>query len=354
MQIEQKPTLLSKILKSKILILYFAGIIFLLSGILLYFELKLKKDDGFFLLNPVAEDVFRKVSDPLFEHVLSSKTTDNYPPNSYFPINLQPLYQDNIDIDVWAYAVLDRKTKQLLYERNLTEEYPVASLTKVMTAIVALENAPLDLEFTVSSYAASIGEATMGLTSGERLTNLELLYGVLLPSGNDATEALAEGIGKYKKGLPANSVDGGGARQYFLDEMNRKAQRLGMYDTYFFNPTGLDEEAKEESSFSTPLDLLALGNYALENPTFARIVATRFIQFPYEEGKHKAFYLNNILQLEESFSGIKGVKPGVSVFAKETLLSYAERDGREIIVVILGSNHTKDDVIKIYERVFGG
>lgn len=193
----------------------------------------------------------------------------------------------------------------------------------------------------------------MGLSAGERLNGEELLYGLMLPSGNDAAETLAEGIGikfAMENNLEVDRVKG---RNWFVSEMNRKAQSLGLYDTFFFNPTGLDEESRESSSFSTALDLLALTNYALSNPTFAKIAATRSYQMPFKEGFHKAIYLENILQMDKSFPGIKGVKPGNSVFARETLVSYADLDGRKIIVILLGSRYTKDDVVKIYKRVFG-
>jgi D-alanyl-D-alanine carboxypeptidase len=192
----------------------------------------------------------------------------------------------------------------------------------------------------------------MGLTMGEKYTVLDLLYGAMLPSGNDAAETLAEGVGKHKLGISDSLVNGGNSRKYFISEMNRKAQNLGMLDTYFFNPTGLDGESLKKTSFSTVLDLLALGSYALENSTFKEIVKTRVHKIPYKEGYHKALYLENILQLSEVFPGIEGVKPGNSIFARETLMSYINRDGRKLLTVILGSPHTKDDVLKIYKKVF--
>ncbi|MBI4990465.1 D-alanyl-D-alanine carboxypeptidase [Candidatus Gottesmanbacteria bacterium] len=291
-------------------------------------------------------------TNPLYLNILRLETIDNFPPNNYFPKNLEPLFNDNFDISVRAYGVMDRDSGELLYAKNLTKELPIASIAKIMTAIVALENAPLDATFAVSPNAGKIGEASMGLSTGERLTAEELLYGAMLPSGNDAAETLAEGVGIYHQMNDNLNVDREKGREWFLDEMNRKAQSLGMMDTYFFNPTGLDEETKEKSSFSTALDFLALANYALNNPTFAKIVETKNITFPYKEGYHKSYNLYNILQLDGSFKGIKGVKPGSSVFANETLVSYLEKDGRRIIAVILGSDFTKDDVVKIYKRIF--
>ena len=216
-----------------------------------------------------------------------------------------------------------------------------------------MDNAPLDLDFHVSSAAASVGEATMGLSSGEIISMEDSLYGMMLPSGNDASETIAEGVGKYKLGTNQDEVDGGGARKWFLDAMNENMQKLGLYDSYFFNPSGLDGDSLDETNFSTALDMAILTNYALSNPVFARIVNTEEKDIPYAEGKHKALYLYNILSLDRSYPGIKGVKPGISDFARETLASYIEKDNRRIIVIILGSTHTKDDAVAIYNKIFG-
>lgn len=267
-----------------------------------------------------------------------STVTPSYPPNDYFPYSTRAKYSEDIDVQAEAYAVMDRKNRQLLFSKNLTLELPIASVTKIMTALIALENADLDARIKVSESAASIGEAEMGLTGGEILTVEELLYGLMLPSGNDAAEALAEGVGR--------------SRTSFVLGMNEKAKELGLLDTYYFNPTGLDGDTIETTSFSTPLDLLALTNYALTNPTFAKIVATHEKELPYIEGTHKAFYLNNILQLDRNYPGIKGVKPGNTDFANETLVSYAENGDTELIVVLLGVQNTRDEVIKLYDQVY--
>lgn len=126
-----------------------------------------------------------------------------------------------------------------------------------------------------------------------------------------------------------------------------------MRDTWFVNPSGLDEDSIEESSFSTALDLLALTNYALENKTFREIVATKEWTIPAEEGKHKAFYLTNRLDLGQAHPAIKGVKPGTTEFAGNTLISYADMDGKSYIVILLNSQHIRDEAIEIYEMLYG-
>ena len=307
-------------------------VLFLGGGVFLYFNYN---TNVLGVVSPLAEDVLQ--TEGQLRVIFDRKTTQTYPPNAYFPKSLESKYHETIDINSQAYAVMDRDSGELLFGKNITAESPIASVTKIMTAVVALEQAALDVEIKVSSAAASIGEAEMGLTPGERVNVEELLYGLLLPSGNDAAEALAEGVG---------------GRTSFMIRMNEKAQSLGLYDTFFFNPSGLDGETRATTNFSTALDLLALTNYALSNPTFARIVSTYYKEIPYKEGRHKAFYLNNILQLDRSYPGIKGVKPGVTDFAGETLVSYAENGGRKLIVVLLNTQNSRDEVVKLYDYVF--
>lgn len=287
-------------------------------------------------VTPLAEDAFKTMAQ--YKEIFTKTTTSNYPPNENFPKKLQPTISELPDINAKAYAVMDRKNGELLLAKNITDELPIASVTKIMTALVALENSELSKEIKVSEQASSIGEAEMGLTAGEIVSVEELLYGIMLPSGNDAAEVLAEG---------ATS-----GRTSFIIKMNETAQRLGLYDTFYFNPTGLDGETLEATSFSTALDLLALTNYALTNTTFAEVAATYYKEFPYEEGRHKAFYLYNILQLDRAYPGLKGVKPGNTEFALETLVSYAVNGNRELIVVLLGTENSRDEVIKLYDFVY--
>ncbi|HCS78202.1 TPA: hypothetical protein DIV55_00480 [Patescibacteria group bacterium] len=288
------------------------------------------------IISPLSDD--EKLIAIQKQEVSDKKTVDSYPANEYFPSSLTPRFTDVPEIKATAYAVMERKSRELLVAKNLTTEHPIASVAKIMTAVVALDSKDLDLELRVSSSAAEIGEATMGLTAGERVTVEDLLYGLLLPSGNDAAETLAEGLT--------------GGRTNFLRAMNEKAAELGLFDSYFFNPSGLDGDTRETTTFSTGLDLLALTNYALSSPTFAEIVDTRYKEIPYIENKHKAFYLNNILQLDASYPGVKGVKPGITDFAGETLVSYAENGGKQIIIVLLGTQYSRDEVVKLYDYVF--
>lgn len=290
----------------------------------------------------------------LYTNVLGLSTVTDFSARRYFPTSLDPENSESDFIeDIESYIAFDRDTHKILYGKNITRKLPIASLTKIVSSVVALEHIPLDLDLHVSSHAASVGEATMGLTAGEVVSVQDALYGMMLPSGNDASEIISEGVGKHVLGTPQQEVDGGGARLWFVRQMNEKMQALGLYDSYFYNPTGLDEDSITTSNFSTALDMAIFTNYALSNNTFSDIVNTEEYIIPYEEGRHKAFYLYNILQFDRSYPGIKGVKPGISEYAKETLVSYVEHDGRRIIVVLLGSSHTKDDAIALYNKIYG-
>ncbi len=277
--------------------------------------------------------------DDLFTQVKKEKTTDYYPPNDFFPKNLVPLFSVDLHLSADAYAVMDLDTKELLLGKNITKEKPIASLTKIMTSLIALEKEDINKEIVIPQEALQVGEASMGLSYQERYTVEQLLYGLLLVSGNDAAESLALSLGR--------------GRNWFIKQMNQKAINLGLKDTYFFNPTGLDEVSLASSNFSTALDLLALTNYALTNPKFAEIVATKYYTIPYQAGWHKELFLENILDLNKTYPGIKGVKTGNTNLAGQTLISYAEHpSGRRLLVVLLGSQATKDEAVKIYRYFF--
>ncbi len=289
--------------------------------------------------------------DPILQTVKDTSSLQQYPPSEYFPLTTTPKFNDDLKLSANAYAAMDVDTRDLLLARDLTAERPIASVAKIMTAVTALEQYVSGSQLLVSRTAADTGEAYMGLTAGEQLSVEDLLYGLLLPSGNDAAEALAHGI---RPGEPIDAADlVKRRRDQFVYQMNSTAQKLHLSDTYFVNPSGLDERLRQLSSFSTPLDLLALSNYALRNKTFATIVATQRQLIPYEEGKHKAFFLENILQLNGTLPGIKGIKPGQTEFAGETLASYLENNDRRIILILLDSKATRDDAIKAYEFLLG-
>ena len=232
------------------------------------------------------------------------------------------------ELDAQAAVLVDIDRREALYVKNHHMSRPMASTVKIVTAIVALEHAPLSTIIEVDATAAAMEPNVMGLKAGERLTLEELLYGLMLDSGNDAAEAIARGVF--------------GDRARFIRLMNDLVTKLGLQNTHFVNPSGLDDPAQRSSAY----DLAVLTTYALQNPVFREIVGTRRKVIPAsgEPGReHGWFGPTNLNRLIGSYPGAFGVKPGWTGDAGYTLVAAAERGGRSLLAVVLGSpNHFTD------------
>ena len=232
------------------------------------------------------------------------------------------------ELDAQAAVLVDIDRREALYVKNHHMSRPMASTVKIVTAIVALEHAPLSTIIEVDATAAAMEPNVMGLKAGERLTLEELLYGLMLDSGNDAAEAIARGVF--------------GDRARFIRLMNDLVTKLGLQNTHFANPSGLDDPAQRSSAY----DLAVLTTYALQNPVFREIVGTRRKVIPAsgEPGReHGWFGPTNLNRLIGSYPGAFGVKPGWTGDAGYTLVAAAERGGRSLLAVVLGSrNHFTD------------
>jgi len=235
------------------------------------------------------------------------------------------------EINAKAALSYDLTENKMLYAKNLNEKLPIASLTKVMTAIVALENQKESDVITVSKSAASIGEDSMGLSEGEKIELKYLLYGLFLQSGNDAAEAIAQSS-KF-------------GREDFIHLMNKKAEDLGLSKTHFTNPTGLEGDGNQ---YSTVHDLLIVTRYALEKPSIKEVAQTYAYSIPYTS-THKAFDLYNETNLLTSYPGVKGVKTGYTEEAGLCLITYLEYNGHSIIAIVLNSPSRRDEMIKILD-----
>jgi D-alanyl-D-alanine carboxypeptidase (penicillin-binding protein 5/6) len=235
------------------------------------------------------------------------------------------------EITAKSALIYDLTTNKVLYEKNPKEKLPMASLTKIMTAIVALENRKQNDKYIVRA-SDLVGEDSMGLTEGEILSLDELLYGLVLTSGNDAGETIAS---NYKDG-----------RDAFVESMNNKAKALGVKDTNFTNPTGLQGDGDQHT---TTYDLLAITRYALSNfPLFRKVAST----FEYTIGatnNHKEFYLQNETNLLTSYPGVKGVKTGYTPEAGFCLVTYLDYDGHQIVGIILGSQNRREEMKELLD-----
>ena len=258
--------------------------------------------------------------------------------NKWFPKKDLFSRTDSINLSLAAKSALlvDFDNGKIIYAKNENEKLPIASTAKIMTALIALDNANLADSFLVSEKAAKIGENSMGLTIGEKLTLEELLYGLMLVSGNDAAVTIAEGIG--------------GTEEKFVDLMNEKVRALGLKNTWFVNASGLDEDAKEQ--YSSAYDLSVIAHYVWENyPKFRQITST-FNKYIEANSNHKAFDLYNDTNLLTTYPGVKGIKPGFTWEAGLCLVSYAENGGKKLLAVILGSDDRRGEMKELLDLGF--
>lgn len=225
----------------------------------------------------------------------------------------------------------DVASDRLLYEKDIKKRYPIASLTKIMTAIIALENEKPDKVYTVSKHASEIGENTMGLSFGEKVTLEELLYGLILHSANDAAETIA-----------SSSQFG---RENFIYVMNKKAEEMGLTDTNFTNPTGLEGDGNQ---YGTVYDMLIITKYALKNETFAKVAATVEYTIPATD-THKEFILYNQTNLLTTYPGVKGIKTGYTDEAGMCLITYLDYENHKIIAILLNSQNRRQEMIDLLD-----
>lgn len=240
-------------------------------------------------------------------------------------------------IKAQAALAFDLTSETFLYQKEIKAKRPIASLVKIMTAIVALKRTNLDRVFTVDSFSAEVGEDSMGLSEGEKYTLEELLYGMFLVSGNDAAETIAKNIA--------------GDRETFIDLMNEKAAEIGLFDTHFVNPTGLTEDSQQD--YSTVYDVLLMTRYAITTyPVLKEIAATKYYEIPYS-GEHKYLYLESVTNLLGQYPGVSGFKTGYTPNAGLCLVTLAENGSHEIVLVILDSSDRRGDAILLLDHAFG-
>ena len=238
------------------------------------------------------------------------------------------------DVNSRACVVIDRKTSSVLFGKNENSKKKMASTTKIMTATIIIEKCNLSDTIEISKKAAGTGGSRLGLKTGDKITILDLLYGLMLRSGNDAAVALAEYAG--------GDING------FAELMNAKALDLGLTNTHFETPHGLDSN----EHYTTAYELALLSNYALNNPTFAKIVGTKNYTITIN-GSPKA--LSNTNELLGNMEGVYGIKTGFTNGANRCLVTACKRNNIDIICVVLGADTKKFrtiDSIKLINYVF--
>ena len=216
--------------------------------------------------------------------------------------------------------VFDRASKTILYEKNGLKQVPMASTTKIMTAIVVLENADLTDVVTIDKKAAGTGGSRLGLKVNDKITVHDLLYGLMLKSGNDTAVALAIHVG--------GSVEG------FADMMNQTAQEMGWVNSHFITPHGLDAQGH----YTTAYELACMADYALQNPKFKEIVSTKTYTVTLN-GRPQV--ISNTNELLGYLDGVYGVKTGFTNGANRCLVTACKRGELDIITVVLGADTKK-------------
>ena len=260
--------------------------------------------------------------------------------NEKIPNYLPPLVEASTNINnaptinSRAAIVYDRSTGSILFGKSENEKRKMASTTKIMTAIIVIENCNLDDIVTVSSKAAGTGGSRLGLKTNDEISIRDLLYGLMLCSGNDAAVALAEHV--------SGNLEG------FASLMNKKCGLLGLTSTHFVTPHGLDND----DHYTTAYELAVLTNYALKNNTFYKYVGTKTYTVSIN-GHPKN--LSNTNELLGNLNGVYGVKTGFTNGANRCLVTAVKRDNMDLICIVLGADTKKDrtqDSIKLIEYTF--
>lgn len=238
-----------------------------------------------------------------------------------------------VSVSAQSAIVIDAASKRVLFEKDAYSKRGMASTTKIMTALIALESLSMDDTVVASPFAAGTEGSSIWLSPGEKMSVHDLLYGLMLASGNDAATALAEHT--------AGSVDA------FTVLMNRRAKLLGAYNTNFTNPHGLPDE----KHYTTAYDLAIISKHAMDNPVFAEIVATKNKTISWE-GAEWDRSLSNHNKLLKRYEYAIGIKTGFTKKDGRCLVSAAEKDGVRLIAVTLSAPDDWNDHINMLDYCF--
>lgn len=231
-----------------------------------------------------------------------------------------------------AYCVIDEKTNKILFSSNENKKMEMASTTKIMTAILAIENLDLEKEVKITKDMTNIEGSSIYLKEGQILKIKDLVYGLMLRSGNDSAIALAK--------LTSGSVEN------FVKLMNNKVKSLNLLNTSFDNPHGLHSE----NHYTTAYDLARIASYAMKNEVFKEICCTKKYNLEGAVNDQKVFFNKN--KLLSTFDGANGIKTGYTKDAGKCLVSSAERDGTQLICVVLDSYNIWVDSMNLLDRAF--
>ncbi|MFZ3588586.1 serine hydrolase [Bacillus sp. DJP31] len=232
-------------------------------------------------------------------------------------------------------VLIEQESGRVLFGKNEHEVRKIASITKIMTAILAVESEKLNETVIVSKNAEGTEGSSLYLVGGEKIKLEDLVYGLMLRSGNDAAVAISEHVG--------GSLDG------FVYMMNQKAEQIGMKNTLFTNPHGLDTH---NTHLSTAYDMAILTRYAMQNETYQKISGTKVYRAPHPDGKWDRVWKNKNKLVTGLYAHSTGGKTGYTKLAKRTLVSTASKDGMDLIAVTLNAPGDWNDHIGMFDFAY--
>lgn len=244
-----------------------------------------------------------------------------------------PIFCGAVSTSAKAAILINADTLEVIYSQNAEEKLPMASTTKIMAGLLLCEYGNFDTEITVTAEMVAVEGSSMGLLAGDTVTLHDLLYGLMLSSGNDAANVIAYHLG--------GTVDG------FVKQMNQKAKEIGLENTNFVTPSGLDAD----EHYTTAYDLAKLAAYALKNEDFAAAVSSKSATLNYGNPPYRRT-LTNHNKLLKLYDDAIGVKTGYTKKSGRCLVSAAERDGMKIIAVTLCDPDDWDDHIALLDYGF--
>lgn len=228
--------------------------------------------------------------------------------------------------------VIELNSGRVLYEKNAEDRAFPASTTKIMTALLAIENGNLDKKVKVSQNAVGVEGSSIYLEKGEKISLRDLVYGLMLRSGNDAAVAISEEIG--------------GTTENFVTMMNRRANEIGLFNTHFMNPNGLHHN----EHYTTAKDMALIAREAMKNPEFKTVAKTKSWITDRGEGKYNYFYNKN--KVVYQYEGGTGIKIGYTKVAGRTLVASSQRNGMELICVVMNAPNWFDDTYKLMDYIY--
>ena len=244
-----------------------------------------------------------------------------------------PFSSFGVDVSAQSAVVLNAETGEVLFEKNAFEKRSMASTTKIMTAILAVESGRLGSTVEITPEMTKAEGTSIGLKVGYKITLLNLVYGMMLESGNDAADAAAVFLA--------------GSLKNFALLMNKKAAEIGMKNTNFVTPSGLDDE----EHYSTAYDMALLASYCVKNPLFCSICSTGSLRVDLEEPEMR-LYFSNHNRLLKSVDGVFGVKTGFTKKSGRCLVSAIKQDGAVLVAVTLRAPNDWEDHRKLFETCF--